>query len=167
MALVATGCFLAPRGIKGEAFVEIYQKGKLLPKNGEKAYLKENGAFCPFIVEKFFSYEKGSVLKFAEIATKEDADKLRGKEFFLEREEETDFLGSEIIGFEVYDSKRGKIGEICDFAILSPYILLICQCGFKSFQIPLVKELGYKISKMEKRVFFDLPEDYPGIDYED
>jgi ribosomal 30S subunit maturation factor RimM len=166
MALVATGCFLSPRGIKGEAFVEIYQKCKFLPKNGEKAYLKENNAFIPFVVEKFFSYEKGSVLKFAEISAKEDADKLKGKEFFLEREEEPDFLGSEIIGFEVYDLKRGKIGEIYDFAVLSPYILLICKGEMRSFQIPLVKELGYKLSVKEKRVFFDLPEDYPGVDYE-
>lgn len=166
MALVATGCFLAPRGIKGESFVEIYQRGKFEPKKGETAYLEENGVYNPFVVEKFFSYEKGSVLKFSEISTKEEADKLRGKEFFLEREEEAEFLGSQTIGFEVYDLKRGKIGEIYDFAVLSSYILLICKNEIENFQIPLVKELGYKPSMKEKRVYFDLPENYPGVDYE-
>ncbi|MCX7830036.1 MAG: hypothetical protein N2445_03120 [Acidobacteria bacterium] len=166
MAFVVSGCFLAPRGFKGESFVEIYQKGKFLPKEDEPAFIKIEEDYCPFIVERFFSYPKGDVLKLSGISTRDEAKKLKGKEFFLERSEETDFLGKEIIGFEVYDLNRSKIGEIVDFEILSPYILLICKNEKGIYQIPLVRNLGYKLLREERRVIFNLPEDFPGVDYE-
>lgn len=164
--MVVSGCFIAPRGFKGETFVEIYQKDRFLPKDGEFAYLKEAKDFNPFLIERFFSYEKGSVLKFAEIKTKEEVNRLIGKEFFLQREEETDFLGKEFLGFEVFDLKRGKIGEISDFAILPSYILLYCNGKSGGFEIPLIKDLGLKLIREERKIFFDLPEEYPGVDYE-
>ncbi len=157
---------MAPRGIKGEAFVEIYQKERFSPRAGEKAFVGKENAYSSFIVERFFSYEKGSVLKLAEISSRDEADKLRGKEFFLERKEEPDFLGKELIGFEVMDAKRGKIGKVKDFSILSPYILLFCKNKNGVFEVPLVKGLGYKLLKKEKQILFDLPDDYPGVDYE-
>lgn len=166
MAIVVSGYFLTPRGTKGEMFVEIYQKEKFLPRDGENVFIKEADTFSSLTVEKFFSYENGSVLKFLEISSREEASRLRGKEFFLEREEKTDFLGKELLGFEVFDIRRGKIGEVIDFAILSPYILLFCRNGKSNFEVPLVKGLGCKLLRMERQILFNLPDDYPGVDYE-
>lgn len=166
MAFVAIGYFLAPRGFKGESFVELYHKNGITPKKGDKIYLKENKDFVSFIVENFFSYQKGSVLKILEAGTKEEAKNFKEKEFFLNIDYDTDFLGKELLGFSVYDTQRGKIGEVSDFEILEPYILLICKNDKGIFEIPFVKNLGLKIVREEKKLIFSLPEDYPGVDNE-
>lgn len=166
MPYVAIGYFLAPRGFKGESFVELYHKNKIIPKKGDKVYLKENKDFISFFVENFFSYNNGSVLKILETTTKEEAENFKGKEFFLNIDYETDFLGKELLEFSVYDTQRGKIGEVFDFEVLEPYILLICHNDKGIFEIPFVKDLGLKIVREKKQIIFSLPEDYPGVDNE-
>jgi ribosomal 30S subunit maturation factor RimM len=170
MAYIAYGCFLAPRGVKGELFVRLYDKKKSLPKEGEEIFCLNMNAYESVRVERSFSYEKGSVLKLEPVKDKNEAEAFKGKEFFVEGEaEETEgvFMSNEVEGFDVIDKARGKIGVVKGFFELPSYTLLLGEGNRGSFEVPVVKGLSFEVNRKDKAICVDLPSKYPGVDDED
>jgi ribosomal 30S subunit maturation factor RimM len=170
MAYIACGCFLAPRGVKGELFVRLYDKKKSLPKEGEEIFCLSRETYESIRVERAFTYEKGSVLKLAAVKDKTEAEAFKGREFFIEGEiEETEgsFMSDEVAGFDIVDRNRGKIGNVKGFHELPSYMLLLGNGKKGDFEVPVVKGLSFTLDRAKKTIFIDLPSRYPGVDDED
>lgn len=169
MAYIARGCFLAPRGVKGELFVRLYDRKESLPKEGEEIFCLNRDAFEPLKVERSFSYEKGSVLKLGPVQDRNEAETFKGKEFFVEGvvvESEDAFMSDEAQSFDIVDSGRGRIGAVKGFIELPSYTLMLGTGEKGTFEVPVVKGLGVRIDRQGKAILVDLPTGYPGVDDE-
>jgi ribosomal 30S subunit maturation factor RimM len=167
MAYIAYGCFIAPRGVKGELFVRLYDKKKSLPKEGEEIFCLNKDAFESIRVERSFTYEKGCVIKLEVIQDKNEAEAFKGKEFFVEGEIEEAgdaFMSDEVEGFDIIDKARGRIGVVKGFYELPSYTLMLGEGKKGNFEVPVVKGLSFAVNRDEKSICVDLPSGYPGVD---
>jgi len=170
MAYIARGRFLAPRGVKGELFVRLYDRKESLPGEGEEIFCLNSDSYEAVKVERSFSYEKGSVLKLGPVRDKNEAESYKGKEFFVEGvevESEESFMSDEAEGFDIVDGRRGKVGTVKGFIELPSYALMLGDGSKGVFEVPVVKGLGVKIDRRGKAILVDLPSSYPGVDDED
>lgn len=170
MAYIARGCFLAPRGVKGELFVRLYDRKESLPGEGEEIFCLNRNTFEPLKVERSFSYEKGSVLKLQPVKDRNEAEAFKGREFFVEGvevESEESFMSDEAIGLDIVDGRRGRIGTVIGFVGLPSYALMLGEGRNGRFEIPVVKGLGVKLDRQAKSMMVELPSQYPGVDDED
>lgn len=166
--LIPSGLFLRPRGIKGEILIKLFRGDLVSPIEGEKVFVFINDEEKEFIVERFFEYKNGSVLKMKEMNSIEEVEKLKGVKFFLEREEKIEgYIGEEIVGFKLIDRKRGEIGVVLDVIPFNPYFMIVTEFNGKEIEIPYVDGYRFEILEGEKKIFLELPEGYPVVDDED
>lgn len=167
MTYIARGCFLAPRGVKGELFVRLYDRKESLPGEGEEIFCLNRNTFEPLKVERSFSYEKGSVLKLQPVKDRNEAEAFKGREFFVEGvevESEESFMSDEAIGLDIMDGRRGIIGTVTGFIELPSYTLMLGKGKKGVFEVPVVKGLGVRIDRKSKIIIVELPSGYPGVD---
>ena len=108
MKLIAYGKILKPHGLKGEVKVLPYSGESENFKNFKSIYisLDNNGPKKYSISGKKFQKNQ-IIVKFSEIENKEDAESLRGKEVFVDKQqlpstEDDEYYWFELIGLDVY-----------------------------------------------------------------
>lgn len=113
------GTVLKPQGIRGEIKAELYTDDPSRAGDLETVYFEEHGTFTPAAVEKARTDGKFAFLTFAGVKNRDDAEKLRGKVFYIDRAHaaplpEGAFYISDLEGLSVYcgGEKIGILKEI-------------------------------------------------------
>ena len=173
MNAVAVAKILKPRGVHGEVWVDCYREGFPAFEAGDPVFLSGEETAHGRVVEEFFRYAKGCVLKLEGVDRPEAAEALSGREILLPKEQvpkdgPDEFEAGEVKGWTVVDARRGTVGTISGVVPGPAYWTFLLEGPEgNEIEIPAVKGYGVKLDKVRREVFVDLPEGYPGVDRED
>ncbi len=150
------GRIINKRGIKGEVKVEPYSNSEEDFFDYKKVFLSADGTVEKRI-ESCKTYKGFVYLKLSETNTPEEADKLRGKYLYVDRNDilldENEVLFADIIGLDVIDFKSGHIyGKVTEIVNYGKYDTYIVSSNGKEYMLPAVDEFINSID-VEKGVF--------------
>lgn len=163
--LVAIGKILRPRGNKGEVKIALFSGKverletftKIYVGNGEE----EARSLSPEIERKI----KDSLLvKFKEIHSMEDAEKLRGKYLYAQAGElippaDDEYYIDDLIGMKVVHAKHGEeLGHVSDILETGGTDILEVQKGERILLIPLARSICKDIDTSKRILIVDPPE---------
>lgn len=118
-------------------------KDKRIPKN--------------LIVEKVFTSGKKLCVKFEEINSITDAEKLRGYRITIEKDsrkelpEDTHYY-DDLIDCEVFDQNDNKVGIITDILEQTDNEIYVIDCNGEDVLVPAIKKFVVKIDIINKKV---------------
>ncbi len=137
--LLEVGKVARPHGVRGAVKVlcyieiglnnikQVYVGSKLTAYNVKQVQALNNDAF---------------ILTLKEIATVEQADKLRNLSVYIKRDETEEFKDklylSDLLGKQVINEKGEKLGELVDYEDYGASVILTIRCGVVSYSIPYV-----------------------------
>ncbi|MCS6905127.1 MAG: ribosome maturation factor RimM [Bacteroidia bacterium] len=103
------------------------------------------------------------LLKFESLDTLDSVEYLIGQSLFLPISllpplSEEEFYYHEVIGFEVVDSKFGKLGIVKEIIPMPAQDLLCVRCGEKEILIPITHSFVPRVDRNSKLLYTVLPE---------
>ena len=157
------GYITRKHGLKGEVGIFIDADDPLFYENMESVFLKIKDELVPFFIEKITLQNNKGIVKFEEIDTLEDAEKLMGCEMYLPQDilpdlGENKFYYHEIIGYSLNDKFHGAIGKITDIYTNGNQDLIAAEFQQKEILIPIIDELILSVDKKEKILHVQLPD---------
>ncbi|WP_181304436.1 ribosome maturation factor RimM [Rufibacter sp. XAAS-G3-1] len=130
----------------------------------ESVFLLINGKLVPFFIDDLNPQDKGrSILKFEDVKTVADAEKLKGTAIYLPLNqlpelEEDQFYFHEVIGYLVVDEQLGELGTVQTFFDLPNQDLLAMDYQGHEVLIPVQDEIILRTNKDERKLYVNLPE---------
>ncbi|AMM51481.1 ribosome maturation factor RimM [Rufibacter sp. DG15C] len=130
----------------------------------ESVFLLINGKLVPFFIDDLNPQDKGkSIIKFEDVDTVVQAEKLKGTSLYLPLKmlpelEEDQFYFHEVIGYTVVDSVLGELGTVETFFDLPAQDLLAMQYQGHEILIPVNDEVIQRTDKAERKLYVTLPE---------
>ncbi len=138
------GRIINKRGIRGELKIEPYSNSADDFLDFEKVYLSVDGndERC---IESCKQYNGFVYLKLSGINTPEDADKVRGKYIYVDRQDielsEDEFFIVDLVGLDVIDANSGKkYGKVKEVVNYGRYDIYVISSGTKEYMMPAVDE---------------------------
>ena len=130
----------------------------------ESVFVEFNKNLVPFFIENS-SLHKNDFLRvrFEDVDSEEEADKLIGLEVYLPlsmlpKLEGNKFYFHEVIGFEIEDKRLGVFGKIISINDSSAQPLFEVVNGSVEILVPMIDQFLVKIDRENKKVIMDLPE---------
>ena len=129
-------------------------------------FIEINGVLTPFFVERIQLKTKGfALVKLEGVNSELEAKVLLRKEVFLPLEvlpelDGTDFYDHEVIGFKVFDSSYGEVGQVKQIIDYKVNPLIQIMNGEKEVLIPLLKDAILKVDREKKELHVQSP---PGL----
>lgn len=172
MRLVPVARIGKPRGFKGEVWVHPYREGFPLLTAGDEVWIGEGPDARKAVVKEYFSYAKGTVLHLEGFGGEKEALAASGHELCLPsemvpEEGEGTFDTEEVVGWEVEDKNRGRVGRVRAVRPGPAYWTFLAESPAGEFEVPAVRGLGVRLDKERKILSTDLPPGYPGVPGED
>ena len=130
----------------------------------ESFFVEIDGILTPFFVESFKLKNKGfAAVKFQGIDTEQEAKSLLKKKVFipetvLRELDESNFYDHEVIGYEVEDVVKGKIGKVTAIADLKQNPLLVIEFKDKEILLPIFEGLIVNVDRKLKRLKVKAPD---------
>ncbi|MGB1646623.1 MAG: ribosome maturation factor RimM, partial [Crocinitomicaceae bacterium] len=127
-------------------------------------FIEIDGILTPFFVESFKLKNKGfAAVKFQGIDTEQEAKSLLKKKVFIPETElreldESNFYDHEVIGYEVEDVVKGKIGKVTAIADLKQNPLLVIEFKDKEILLPIFEGLIVNVDRKLKRLKVKAPD---------
>ena len=173
MNLVPVAKILKPRGFKGEVWVERYRDGFPSFAPGGQVWVPSKAQEAPLLVEGFFEYAKGCVLKLAGVDGSVGAEAFSGFELCLPedqvpRDGPDEFEAGEVVGWTLVDARRGVLGRVTGVVPGPAYWVFGAEGPLgQEIEVPAVKGYGVELCRDRREIKVDLPDGYPGVDDED
>jgi 16S rRNA processing protein RimM len=149
---------------KGEVLIYLDTDEPELYDNLESVFVEFNKNLVPFFIESS-SLHKNDFLRvrFEDVDTEDEADKLVGLQVFLPltmlpKLSGNKFYYHEVIGFEIEDKRIGVFGKIISINDSSAQPLFEVVNGSVEILIPMIDQFLVKIDRENKKVIMDLPE---------
>ncbi len=149
---------------KGEVLIYLDTDEPELYENMESVFVDFNKNLVPFFIENS-SLHKNDFLRvrFEDVDSEEEADKLIGLEVYLPlsmlpKLEGNKFYFHEVIGFEIEDKRLGVFGKIISINDSSAQPLFEVVNGSVEILVPMIDQFLVKIDRVNKKVIMDLPE---------
>lgn len=147
------GRIINKRGIKGELKLEHYANNEEEFNNYDRVFLSKDGT-DERMIETCKSYKGFVYLKLSGIDTPEQADAVRGKYVYVDRDDidlpDDEVLIADIIGLNVIDADSGQIyGKIRDVVNYGRYDTYIIFDGKKEYMLPAVEDFIDRIDLSE------------------
>ena len=149
---------------KGEVLIYLDTDEPELYENMESVFVDFNKNLVPFFIENS-SLHKNDFLRvrFEDVDSEEEADKLIGLEVYLPlsmlpKLEGNKFYFHEVIGFEIEDKRLGVFGKIISINDSSAQPLFEVVNGSVEILVPMIDQFLVKIDRENKKVVMDLPE---------
>lgn len=149
---------------KGEVLIYLDTDEPELYENMESVFVEFNNNLVPFFIENS-SLHKNDFLRvrFEDVNTEEEADRLLGSAIYLPLKMLPKLSGNkfyfhEVIGFKVEDKRLGIVGEIQSINDSSAQPLFEVLNGEVEILIPMTDHFLVKIDRENKKVIMDLPE---------
>ncbi|WP_085537726.1 ribosome maturation factor RimM [Massilibacteroides vaginae] len=162
--IVKIGYFAKPHGVKGE--IALVTTFDLFDTQEDPFILCElDGIYVPFFVEEY-RYKSDTVIlvKIENLHSEEDIRPFTNKEVFCPKEwidnSELDagITWDNFIGYKVYDTNRGYLGEISDVDDSTLNVLFEVSDGEKSLLLPAVEEFMVELKHDEKSILMTVPD---------
>jgi len=149
---------------KGELLVYLDTDEPELYENMESVFVEFNKDLVPFFIENSNLHKNDFLrVKFEDVDSEEEADKLIGCEIYLPLKmlpklEGNKFYFHEVIGFEIEDKRLGVFGKIVSINDTTAQPLFEVVNGTVEILVPMIDQFLVKIDRQNKKVIMDLPE---------
>ncbi|WP_304038459.1 ribosome maturation factor RimM [Mesonia mobilis] len=158
------GKIVSKFSFKGEVLVKLDTDDPESFLEMESVFIDMNKNLIPFFIEKS-SLQKSNLLrlKFEEITSEEDADRILKKELylplsFLPELQDDQFYFHEVIGFKVTDKLFGDVGILKGVNDSTPQALFEIERDGKEILVPVNDDFIDKLDKPNKTIHLDVPE---------
>jgi len=160
---ILAGKLLKTTGIKSEIILS-FDNG--LPKDFLKLgtiLIDIDGGLVPFFIEKIKQKSSSTVVvKLEDVDSEVEIKEYINSDFYLQtinNQEVEDSYSAAIVGFEIYNSKNIKLGEIIDYLdIPNNPIIKILSTQNKELLLPYNENLIIKFSKRKRKITLEIPE---------
>ena len=149
---------------KGELLVKLDTDDPIIYTKMESVFIDKNKNLIPFFIERS-SLHKSTLLrvKFEDIDSEEDADKLLKSELYLPLEFLPQLTGNkfyyhEIFGFEAEDLSFGLIGIIKGVNDNTNQAILEIDRNGSEILIPLIDDFIKSVDRAQKKIILEVPE---------
>jgi 16S rRNA processing protein RimM len=130
----------------------------------ESVFLLMGGRLVPFFVERVELQANGKfILKFEDLNTLEEAERLKGVELYLPLSalpelDEDQFYFHEVVGYKVMDESLGELGTVKEFYDMEFQDLLAMEYQGHEVLIPVQEEIVLRADKDAQILYVNLPE---------
>ena len=151
-------------GYKGEIIAVFDTDNNEKYRNVESILVDYHQELVPFFIEEVSQNSKGHfILRFEDIDSEEDAEKLVGKELYLPLELLPKLSGKafyfhEVIGLEIIDKEKGLVGKCSGVIDQTSQPLFQIDCNGTEILIPAVDEFIESIDRENKKIYLNAPE---------
>jgi 16S rRNA processing protein RimM len=161
------GFIVKTHGLKGELTLSLDDTSLDLSAV-HALFLERDKRLIPFIVQQISPRGSKAFVKFDDVDTIEEAEKLLKQAVFLEKtarpkSRKGEFYNDEIIRFNVIDEKGELLGNILEIMQAGPNRLLVLDHHGKEVLIPVNGPFITGINKSKKTVSVNLPEGFLDI----
>jgi 16S rRNA processing protein RimM len=149
---------------KGELLVKLDTDDPSIYTKMESVFIDKNKSLIPFFIERS-SLHKSTLLrvKFEDIDSEEDADKLLKSELYLPLEFLPQLTGNkfyyhEIVGFEAEDLSFGLVGIVKGVNDTTNQAILEIERNGSEILIPLIDDFIKSVDRELKKIILEVPE---------
>ena len=149
---------------KGELLVKLDTDNPSIYTRMESVFIDKNKSLIPFFIERS-SLHKSTLLrvKFEDIDSEEDADKLLKSELYLPLEFLPQLTGNkfyyhEIFGFEAEDLSFGLVGIVKGVNDTTNQAILEIDRNGSEILIPLIDDFIKSVDREQKKIILKVPE---------
>lgn len=149
---------------KGELLVKLDTDDPIIYTKMESVFIDKNKNLIPFFIERS-SLHKSTLLrvKFEDIDSEEDADKLLKSELYLPLEFLPQLTGNkfyyhEIVGFEAEDLSFGLVGIVKGVNDTTNQAILEIDRNGSEILIPLIDDFIKSVDREQKKIILKVPE---------
>ena len=149
---------------KGELLVKLDTDNPSTYTKMESVFIDKNKSLIPFFIERS-SLHKSTLLrvKFEDIDSEEDADKLLKSELYLPLEFLPQLTGNkfyyhEIVGFEAEDLSFGLVGIVKGVNDTTNQAILEIDRNGSEILIPLIDDFIKNVDREQKKIILEVPE---------
>ena len=149
---------------KGELLVKLDTDDPGIYTKMESVFIDKNKSLIPFFIERS-SLHKSTLLrvKFEDIDSEEDADKLLKSELYLPLEFLPQLTGNkfyyhEIVGFEAEDLSFGLVGIVKGVNDTTNQAILEIDRNGSEILIPLIDDFIKSVDREQKKIILEVPE---------
>ena len=149
---------------KGELLVKLDTDNPSTYTKMESVFIDKNKSLIPFFIERS-SLHKSTLLrvKFEDIDSEEDADKLLKSELYLPLEFLPQLTGNkfyyhEIVGFEAEDLSFGLVGIVKGVNDTTNQAILEIERNGSEILIPLIDDFIKSVDREQKKIILEVPE---------
>ena len=149
---------------KGELLVKLDTDDPSIYTKMESVFIDKNKNLIPFFIERS-SLHKSTLLrvKFEDIDSEEDADKLLKSELYLPLEFLPQLTGNkfyyhEIVGFEAEDLSFGLVGIVKGVNDTTNQAILEIDRNGSEILIPLIDDFIKSVDREQKKINLEVPE---------
>ena len=149
---------------KGELLVKLDTDDPSTYTKMESVFIDKNKSLIPFFIERS-SLHKSTLLrvKFEDIDSEEDADKLLKSELYLPLEFLPQLTGNkfyyhEIVGFEAEDLSFGLVGIVKGVNDTTNQAILEIERNGSEILIPLIDDFIKSVDRELKKIILEVPE---------
>lgn len=149
-------------GIKGEVKVAFTKGRENQIASTKKMYLKTDSNKIELNVERFRFQKTFAIIKFKELNSINDTILYKGSSLFIDKEivenflEEDEYLVSDLVGLDAYDTENNLLGKICEVGEnKAANLISIIDSNEKVHLIPFVKELVPLVDIKNKKVIIN------------
>ncbi|MCL9808177.1 ribosome maturation factor RimM [Flavobacterium luminosum] len=148
---------------KGEVLIYLDTDEPEMYEDLESVFVEFNKNLVPFFIEKS-QLHKGDFLKvrFEDVDTEEEADKLIGCEVYLPlsmlpKLEGNKFYFHEVIGFDVVDDRLGNIGKIVSINDSAAQPLFEIENNGVEILIPMIDDFIVEVNREKQTIYLNTP----------
>ncbi|PWJ42958.1 ribosome maturation factor RimM [Sediminitomix flava] len=157
------GYITRPHALAGEVAVMLDVDSPEDYAELDSVFLEVNRQLVPYFVETLTFHRNRFIIKFEDVETIEDAEKLRGCKLYLPLDvlpelEEGQFYYHEITGFTCIDEKEGEIGTVKAVYTGGPQDILAIDHNGVEVLVPIHDDLVKGIEREKNEIYVSLPE---------
>lgn len=148
---------------KGEVVLQINPDLEYFPENLKSVFVEIQQKRIPFFIEFTKAHKKNNLrIKFEDVNTEGDADKLVKREVYVLKSEvdiDDEFTLKDLIGYmAINDKDESEIGEIVSLNTSTPQAFFEIISEQKQILIPVNEDWIIEIDEDDQKVYFDLPD---------
>ena len=149
---------------KGEVLIYLDTDEPELYENMESVFVEFNKNLIPFFIDSSNLHKNDFLrVKFEDVDSEEEADKLIGCEIYLPlnmlpKLEGNKFYFHEVIGFEVEDQRLGYIGKIVSINDSTAQPLFEILFEEKEILVPMIDDFIVEVNRARKKIILNTPE---------
>ena len=149
---------------KGEVLVYLDTDEPELYEDMESVFVEFNKNLIPFFIENSNLHKNDFLrVKFEDVDTEAEADKLIGCEIYLPlnmlpKLEGNKFYFHEVIGFIVEDQRLGYIGDIVSINDTTAQPLFEILLDDKEILVPMIDDFIVEVNRAERKIILNTPE---------
>jgi 16S rRNA processing protein RimM len=163
-ARILVGRIVRPHGVRGETVVEPLSDLPSRFDAGRRLRCRSGGAARELTVVRSRPAAHGLLVTFGEVASRDDAEALRGAELEVDRGEvppaaEGEYYYYELVGALCVDEREGEIGRVVDLEEGPAGLLLLVENeAGRRLPLPFVAAFVAGVDREARRIDWRLPE---------